>query len=154
MSQYGQSGLELDGHSRGSMTIGNALESQMTNPNSVGSLSDTTIHFFGPAYNVQKADNLLGFLQNRESVTDTKQFNDMILLYQNHLADPVGGLIGKNQSTGGTIPDSSSVFGEAVRAAAGKPVTVHNCYGNSSESTCAEYWQDTGGYPNFKKVLK
>ncbi|CAL60680.1 conserved hypothetical protein; putative haemagglutination activity domain [Herminiimonas arsenicoxydans] len=151
MNQYGRSGLQLDGHSRGAMTIGNALESQVTNQNSVGSLSNTNIRFFGPAYNVQQADNLLNFLQDRAGVIDVNQFNNMILQYQNHFVDPVGGLIGNNQSTGGTIPGESSVIREMVDAVIGRPVTVHNCYGLNAPATCQKYWLESpNGIPHFQ----
>jgi len=146
MVQYGQSGLHLDGHSRGSMTIGNALESLGSVPNAQGALSNTTINFFGPAYNAQKADNLLDFLQGRQSLP-AKQQPATVLQFQNHGADPVGGWIGHNPPTGGTIPEGSSPAREIVRAGTGQPVTTHNCYGRSSERACEGFWQDTGSYP-------
>lgn len=148
MSQYGQSGLHLDGHSRGAMTIGNALESQSGVPNAQGSLSNTTVNFFGPAYNAQQADNLLGTLQDRQSLPGEQQ-SAAVLQFQNHVADPVGGWIGKNPPTGGTIPDGSNPAREAVRAVTGQENTSHNCYGQSREDACAILWKDTGGFPIY-----
>ena len=141
MNQYGQSGLQLDGHSRGAMTIGNALESQANTPNATGSLSRTTINFFGPAYNAQQADDLLSTLQDRSNLPEEQQ-SGAILQFQNHAADPVGGLVGRNSSTGGTIPEGSSTVQEAVRAGTGQPVTVHNCYG-LGPTQCQQFWQDS-----------
>lgn len=90
MLEYGQDGLHLDGHSRGSMTVGNAMESIIKMPGSQGALNSTTISFFGPAYNVSEADALLSYLQNRSAVGDAGQREAMVLTWQNHIADPVG----------------------------------------------------------------
>lgn len=150
MNQYGQDGLHLDGHSRGSMTIGNALQYMEDQSSSGGLLAGTTINFFGPAFNVQKADQLLGSLQDRTSVTDPQKLIDMTLQYQNHMADPVGGLIGGNAPTGGTIPDGSGILTEAIRAATGQPITSHNCYGQSSQQGCGGFWG--GGFPSFQRA--
>jgi filamentous hemagglutinin len=141
MNQYGQTGLQLDGHSRGAMTIGNGLESKAQDPAASGSLSATTIHFFGPAYNAQQADDLLSTLQDRPNLPEVQQ-PGAILQFQNHAADPVGGLIGRNPSTGGTIPESSSTAIEAIRAGTGRTTTVHNCYG-LGPTQCQQFWQDS-----------
>jgi filamentous hemagglutinin len=142
MNQYGQTGLELDGHSRGSMTIGNALESKIKEDNAQGSLSDTTITFFGPAYNAKKADDLLSVLQNRTAMDSATQASEVLKL-QNHIADPIGVLIGGNPATGGSIPEGSSMLQEMLRAATGQDVTSHNCYGKSHDLTCQNFWKDS-----------
>jgi filamentous hemagglutinin len=143
MNKYGQTGLELDGHSRGSMTIGNALESKIKEDNAQGSLSDTTITFFGPAYNAKKADDLLSVLQNRSAMDKATQVGEVLKL-QNHIADPVGGLIGGNPTTGGTIPEGSSMLQEMLRAATGQQNTSHNCYGAGNKSgMCENFWKDS-----------
>ena len=141
MTQYGQTGLQLDGHSRGSLTIGNALDSMTNQPSSQGSLSGTTINFFGPAQNVSNADRTLSGLQNRPAMTPDQQ-TDATIKYQSHMADPVGGIIGLNPSTGGTLPQGSSRIGQAARAATGQENTPHNCYGNSRAERCRDFWQD------------
>ncbi|AMP13302.1 hemagglutinin repeat-containing protein [Collimonas pratensis] len=143
MQQYGENGLILDGHSRGAMTVGNAMESMQNQPGAQGSLSDTLVHFYGPAYNAVKADNILGNLQNRDAISDSTQKNNMVLTYENNIADPVGRLIGGNPATGGTIPDGSSILFQALRAATGQPVTSHNCYGASGSESCGKFWQDS-----------
>lgn len=143
MQQYGENGLVLDGHSRGAMTVGNAMESMQNQPDAQGSLSDTLVHFYGPAYNAVKADNILGNLQNRDAISDPTQKNNMVLTYENNIADPVGRLIGGNPPTGGTIPDGSSILFQALRAATGQPVTSHNCYGASGNENCGKFWQDS-----------
>ncbi|MDX1253530.1 MAG: hypothetical protein IDH49_15020 [Gammaproteobacteria bacterium] len=140
MLQYGQSDLQLDGHSRGSMTIGNAMESLTNSPNAQGSLSGTTVNFFGPAYNAQQADGLLSNLQNRSAMPEEQQ-SGTVLQYMNHVADPVGGLIGGNPPTGGTIPAGSSEFQEWVRAVTMQKDTSHNCYGDIGKRPgCDALW--------------
>lgn len=149
MTQYGQSGLQLDGHSRGSMTVGNAMESLARETGANGSLGNTSINFFGPAYNAQKADELLAWLQNRGGMTSEEK-GRAILMFQNHIADPVGGLplVGNNPGTGGTVPPGSSALVEKVRAVAGQKITVHNCYGaGDPDGACQKFWRDTGGSP-------
>ena len=146
MLQYGQSGLQLDGHSRGAMTIGNAMETLTGISGYQELLSGTTVRFFGPAYNAAAADTLLAGLQNRGAASNP---DAMILTYQNHIADPVGRWIGGNPVTGGTIPEGSSWFGE-VRRALGGTNTSHSCYG-SGAVPCRELWRDQ---PDFIPVSK
>ena len=140
MLQYGQSGLQLDGHSRGAMTIGNAMEALAGISGPQGLLSGTTVSFFGPAYNAAAADTLLAGLQNRDVAANP---NAMILTYQNHIADPVGRWIGWNPATGGTIPEGSSWF-EEVRRALGGTNTSHSCYGVGPDQ-CKPLWIDQPG---------
>lgn len=145
--RYGETGLHIDGHSRGSMTTGNAMESIARLPDPSGSLSNTTLNFYGPAYNAAKADDLLAMLQNRDAMSDEKK-NEMVVQLQNHKTDPVGGWIGWNPGTGGTIPDDSNALKEIKNVAGGK-YTVHNCYGNG-DPACQKFWQDM---PDKKPVL-
>ncbi|MCD6027636.1 MAG: filamentous hemagglutinin protein [Solimicrobium sp.] len=150
MNQYGKDGLHLDGHSRGSITIGNALESLQNQPIAQGSLSGTTINFFGPAYSAQQADAILSHLQNRDLMTNLDDKNKAVLKFENHLADFVGGLIGRNPGTGGTIPDGSSFIEEGIKAVYGEN-TVHNCYGHSIAKACGQFWR---WLPNSQPVLQ
>jgi filamentous hemagglutinin len=149
MNQYGQGNLHLDGHSRGAMTIGNALESVQNQPNAQGTLGGTTINFYGAAYNAEKADNILSDLQNRDAVTDVSKLNGMVIQTETHQADPVGRIIGGNPATGGTIPEGSSTAKEAVTVLGGEN-TVHNCYGAGGED-CEKFWS---GSPNNQPVLQ
>lgn len=150
LNTYGSDGLHLDGHSRGSMTVGNALEAVQGQSNSNGAFGGITVNFFGPAYNVLKADGILANLQGRDGVADANQRGTMVLQYQNHFADPVGMLSGFNSGTGGTIPDETNSIWEAIRAATGQPTTVHNCYGKApATSGCGNFWQDSGGLPRY-----
>ena len=145
MLTYGQTGLHLDGHSRGTMTVGNALGSLLNLPDASGSLSNTNINFFGAAYSVYKADEQLATLQNRDAVTDPKLRDDMVLQYQIHNYDPVGTWpgIGFNPGTGGVIPAGSSALKE-IGAVIGGQFTVHNCYGDGAGADCMKFWTDMG----------
>jgi filamentous hemagglutinin len=149
MQQYGQSGLQLDGHSRGTMTVGNAMTSLTKEPAAQGTLNKTTVNFYGPAYNVRQADELLAWLQNRDSMSPEEK-NKAMLMFQNHDADPVGSwpVVGNNAGTGGSIPDGSNILLEQIKAVTGQENTVHNCYGaGSKDGACVNFWKDTGGKP-------
>ncbi|MRR52063.1 MAG: adhesin, partial [Rhodocyclaceae bacterium] len=119
MTTYGESGLNLVGHSRGAMTIGNAMESLAKDSGSSGTLSNTSLKFVGPAYNAQDAANLLDLLSNGNS-------NSVTL--QNHVDDFVGSIIGWNPATYDQRPGDSSRVREWVRMFGAAP-TVHSCYG-------------------------
>ncbi|MFM0291260.1 two-partner secretion domain-containing protein [Paraburkholderia megapolitana] len=125
---YGATGLVLYTHSRAAMTLGNSMESRQRR-GAVGSLSATQIYFYGPAYNAQKAANLLF------SLSDGKQ--DTVYL-QNHRDDFVGSLIGMNPSTYDKRPEHSHKLFEWVNMFRPSP-TVHGCYGKSSEQCQGDY---------------
>jgi filamentous hemagglutinin len=153
MVQFGQSGLHIDGHSRGTMTTGNAMESLVRDQANVGLLGDTSMNFFGAAYGVNKADTLLGILQDRTKITSAEQRDGLILQYQNHDFDPVARTpgVGFNPGTGGNIPDGSNRLWEWLKVF-GAENTVHNCYANGGEA-CRKYWSHSPtGKPEFVKV--
>ncbi len=153
MTQFGQSGLHIDGHSRGTLTTGSAMESLARDPANVGILGKTSMNFFGAAYSVQKADSLLGVLQSRSGVSSESQREAMELRYQNHNLDPVARLplVGFNPATGGTVPDGSVRVWEWLKVLGGDK-TVHNCYGNGGPA-CKPFWKDsTDGVPHFKRA--
>ena len=141
MDNRGQEGLHLDAHSRGSMAVGNTLEHRAKDPEAKGSLSGTTVSFYGPAYNAEKADKILSNLQGRDAIEDSEASKKMKLKLENHLADPVGRLIGGNPATGGVIPEEESVFKVIVKALSGAVYTSHNCYGNDIPDQCNKHWK-------------
>jgi filamentous hemagglutinin len=124
MEQHGAEGLNLDGHSRGAMTIGNALESLAGQDGSAGLLSNTEIKFVGPAYSAQRAATLLEGLSNG---------NRSVVLLQNHADDFVGVLIGNNPATYDQRPPESSRLNEWWRILGDAP-TAHSCYGTGAAS--------------------
>ncbi|HRQ58264.1 MAG TPA: hemagglutinin repeat-containing protein [Azoarcus taiwanensis] len=117
--QHGADGLDLFGHSRGAMTLGNALEVLARDPAAAGSLSATTLSLFGPAYNASRAAGLLDHLSNGAQPG---------VLLQNHADDFVGRLIGGNPATHDHRPADSSRLVEWLRMF-GETPTVHSCYG-------------------------
>ncbi|SON96082.1 MULTISPECIES: hemagglutinin repeat-containing protein [Xanthomonas] len=135
MLQYGQEGLVLDAHSRGSLTVGNAMESIENLSDSAGLLRETKVNFLGPAYNAGAADNLLAYLQDRGSWSNPQ---DGVLTLQNHANDFVGIFSGLNPVTGGVTPEGGSSLWELLRVMGGKN-TPHNCYG-AAPAECAPLW--------------
>jgi filamentous hemagglutinin len=124
------------------MTIGNAMESIAKMPGADGILAGTTVSFFGLAYNAAKADQLLSVLQDRNTIADSTQRQNMVLTLQNNIADPVGRLIGGNPPTDGTIPDGTTLLEQMLRAATGQKDTSHNCYVSSRDAQCGNFWKD------------
>ena len=126
MRRYGTDGLDITAHSRGSDTTGNAMQILLKDKNNNGVLSNTNIHYFGPADHAQDAANQLNQLSNgRQNYVEL----------QNHNVDVVGGgvLIGNNPVTYGKIPDGSNTFKETLNmlniGSGDHDHTVHNCYG-------------------------
>ena len=56
------------------------------------------------------------------------QQSNAVLRYMSHVADPIGGIVGWNDATGGTIPMGSNPVLERLRAATGQENTSHNLY--------------------------
>lgn len=130
MGHHGADGLNLVGHSRGAMTIGNAMEVLSEQGGSGGMLNNTEIKFVGPAYNAQDAANMLDAMSNG---------NRSVVLLQNHADDFVGTLIGGNPATYGQRPAESSRLNEWWRILGDAP-TVHSCYGTGAVSVdCPKY---------------
>lgn len=129
MNAYGNSGLALYGHSRGAMTIGNAMEALAEEPASSGVLSNTSVSFFGPAYNAQEAAGLLNHLSGGK--------NSVVQL-ENHAADFVGSLIGANPPTWDQIPPGRAKAQEWMDIVR-KDVTTHSCYGRGKGNCDEKY---------------
>ncbi|PKO42237.1 MAG: hypothetical protein CVU29_12005, partial [Betaproteobacteria bacterium HGW-Betaproteobacteria-22] len=135
MNQYGQTGLQVDGHSRGGVTTGNAVEAIASQSNAQGSLSGTDISLFGSAYNAQRAADLLNKLG-----TQDKQGTVQSTV---HIDDFVGTIIGNNPATGGTTPINSNLLKEWVKIFYGDS-TAHNGYGTGKiDGSSESYWQDS-----------
>lgn len=133
MNQYGNRNLQVDGHSRGGMTIGNALETIAQQGNAEGILVGTNISLFGSAYNAEQAADLLNKLSNAIGSVQS----------QVHIDDFVGTILGRNQPTGGTTPINSNLLKEWVKIFYGNS-TPHNNYGNGKPDGSGQaYWQDS-----------
>ncbi len=141
----GSESLQIDGHSRGTLTITNAYSS-LINDGDAGKYNNLRTNMVGAAANVKNADDKLAELQGRNTGNYTEQQkSDMSIHVQGHAADPVHGVIGFNSSTGGTTKPNNvlGVIKEAGRSILGKETTAHNCYGVGNEE-CAikNYWDD------------
>lgn len=126
---YGQDGLNLTGHSRGAMTIGNALEALKGMDNLQSPLSNTTVKLVGSAYNAQDAANSLNDLSGGKKNT---------VQLQVHADDFVGRLLGGNPATYGETPVGSSLIKEWINMFVNS-TTVHNCGGDASIACIKKY---------------
>ncbi len=124
MKQYGNEGLHVDGHSRGGMTLGNAMESLARDPESYGLLGNTTLKLVGPAYGAEDAASLLDWLSGGRQTS---------VQLQNHADDFVGVLLGGNPATHDQRPPESNKLKEWWRIF-GEAPTVHSCYGTGAIS--------------------
>ncbi|MCL7750735.1 hemagglutinin repeat-containing protein [Guyparkeria hydrothermalis] len=120
MAQYGNDGLYLSAHSRGAMTIGNAITSLSRDNSLTDKLTDTRFRLVGPAYNANQFATKVDAI-NGDSPTRVE--------LQNHADDFVGSFIGGNQATYDKRPEDSSRLSEWARMFDEAP-TVHSCYGN------------------------
>ncbi len=121
MYSYGLTGLELYGHSRGTMTLGNMLNSFKQEGVHGIANENTTINLYGPAFNVLVASGLLGY------VSDGKQTT---IGFDGNRYDFVSRIIGGNGYTYGTLPAGSNVWTEWLRVAT-NPISSHTCLGDA-----------------------
>ncbi len=119
--------ITLDGHSRGGMTVGNALTAVQDQGNKGGA---TNVNLFGSAYNAQDAANTVNQLTNGQGQVTSQVHED----------DFVGTALGGNAATGGTTPSGSSTLQEWIKMVGGNS-TAHNNYGNGKdEKGIKDYW--------------
>ena len=72
--------------------------------------------------------------------SDVDVLNSMVVQQQTHEIDFVGRILGRNPSTGGSIPEGSSFLQETLNIFRGAH-TVHSCYVNGEEG-CGSRWDD------------
>jgi filamentous hemagglutinin len=111
--------VTLDGHSRGGMTVGNALNAVNEQGGKGGA---TNVNLFGSAYNAQDAANTVNQITNGQGQVTS----------QVHKDDFVGTALGGNAATGGATPTGSSTLQEWIKMLGGNS-TVHNNYGKGKE---------------------
>ena len=143
MKQYGKDDLYLGSHSRGTLTLSNALKALNTEDNRAKKLlSGTTIKMVGPAADVTRADGYLSQLQTGKERTTS----DGSIRIENHASDPVGSmpiLLGGNPATTsennlnkGWIARISDIFGDNS--------SVHNCYGLGQQQCVIDGYRTKG----------
>ncbi len=138
--------ITLDGHSRGGMTVGNALTAVQEQGGAGGK---TNVNLYGSAYNAQDAANTVNQITNGQGQVTS----------QVHKDDFVGTVLGGNAATGGTSPAGSSTLQEWIKMLGGGS-TAHNNYGEGKEmpngqggtkSNVGDYWE--GEKPKPQTVL-
>uniref|UniRef100_UPI0035D0CB6B hemagglutinin repeat-containing protein n=1 Tax=unclassified Bartonella TaxID=2645622 RepID=UPI0035D0CB6B len=129
MYSYGLTGLELYGHSRGTMTLGNMLNSFKQEGVHGIANENTTINLYGPAFNVLVASGLLGY------VSDGKQ---TIVGFDGNRYDFVSRIIGGNGYTYETIPAGSNWWKEWWRVIM-NPISSHTCLGDAGQKCQKRY---------------
>ena len=143
MKQYGKDDLYLGSHSRGTLTVSNALKALNTEDNREKKLlSNTTVKMVGPAADVTRADGYLSQLQTGKERTAS---NGSIRI-ENHASDPVGSmpiLLGGNPATTsennlnkGWIARISDIFGDNS--------SVHNCHGLGQRQCITDGYRTEG----------
>jgi filamentous hemagglutinin len=130
--------ITLDGHSRGGMTVGNALTAVQQQGGAGGK---TNVNLFGSAYNAQDAANTVNQITN--GTGEVKQSTNNY--------DFIGRILGGNAGTGGTIPPGSSALEEVIRTMGGA-ATVHNCYG-AGKAECTDRFGKDNVAPPLVPVL-
>ncbi len=119
--------ITLDGHSRGGMTVGNALTAVQEQGGGDGK---TNVNLFGSAYNAQDAANTVNQITG-----GTGQVTSQV-----HKDDFVGTVLGGNAATGGITPTGSSTLQEWIKMLGGDS-TSHNNYGDGkNEKGIKDYW--------------
>ena len=127
MALYGKKGLEMAGHSRGSMTVLNKMKS-IQNKGAHGSLEETLLYLFGPAASARTAAGLLYSLSNGKQDT---------VYLQSHNEDFVGAFLGGNPLTYDTVLEGSSNIKEWFNMFEDQP-TVYSCYGSNIPERCGK----------------
>ena len=129
MKQYGKDDLYLGSHSRGTLTLSNALKALNTEDNQAKKLlSGTTIKMVGPAADVTRADGYLSQLQTGKERTTS----DGSIRIENHASDPVGSmpiLLGGNPATTSENNLNKSWLQRTADMFSDERLSVHNCHG-------------------------
>ncbi len=120
MYLYGNTGLHIDAHSRGTLTAGNGSYN-LVNRGVHGIAKETRVNFFGPAYNTQNMANTLYILRDGKQTT---------VGLENHADDFVGIKFGGNPATFHQRPLGSNAVKEAKKVLSGHP-SPHDCYSHA-----------------------
>ncbi|QTO01574.1 hemagglutinin repeat-containing protein [Aggregatibacter sp. 2125159857] len=144
MKQYGKDDLYLGSHSRGTLTLSNALKALNTEDNLAKKLlSGTTIKMVGPAADVTRADGYLSQLQTGKERTTS----DGSIRIENHASDPVGSmpiLLGGNPATTSENNLNKSWLQRTADMFSDERLSVHNCHGLGQRQCITDGYR-TGG---------
>ena len=127
--QYGKQKLYIRAHSRGTLTLSNALKALNKEDNREKKLlSNTSVKMVGPAADVTRADGYLSQLQTGKERTAS----DGSIRIENHASDPVGSmtiLLGGNPTTTSENNLNKSWLQRTADMFSDEPLSVHNCHG-------------------------
>ena len=144
MKQYGKDDLYLGSHSRGTLTVSNALKALNTEDNREKKLlSNTTVKMVGPAADVTRADGYLSQLQTGKERTAS----DGSIRIENHASDPVGSmpiLLGGNPTTTSENNLNKSWLQRTADMFSDERLSVHNCHGLGQQQCITDGYR-TGG---------
>ena len=144
MKQYGKDDLYLGSHSRGTLTVSNALKALNTEDNREKKLlSNTTVKMVGPAADVTRADGYLSQLQTGKERTAS----DGSIRIENHASDPVGSmpiLLGGNPATTSENNLNKSWLQRTADMFSDERLSVHNCHGLGQRQCIIDGYR-TGG---------
>ncbi|WP_279426938.1 hypothetical protein [Glaesserella parasuis] len=128
MEKYGKDHLFAGAHSRGTLTVTNALNALNTEENREAKLlSGTTIKMVGPAADVTHADEVLSELQTGKQ----RESPEGSIRIENHQQDPVGSLPILLDGNPATMDDNTQNRGfiRRILDMFGDNSSMHNCYG-------------------------
>ncbi|WP_353886393.1 hemagglutinin repeat-containing protein [Haemophilus sp. SZY H35] len=144
MKQYGKDDLYLGSHSRGTLTLSNALKALNTEDNRAKKLlSGTTIKMVGPAADVTRADGYLSQLQTGKERTTS----DGSIRIENHASDPVGSmpiLLGGNPATTSENNLNKSWLQRTADMFSDERLSVHNCHGLGQQQCVIDGYRTKG----------
>ena len=144
MKQYGKDDLYVGAHSRGTLTVSNALKALNTEDNREKKLlSNTSVKMVGPAADITRADGYLSQLQTGKERTTS----DGSIRIENHASDPVGSmpiLLGGNPATTSENNLNKSWLQRTADMFSDERLSVHNCHGLGQRQCITDGYR-TGG---------
>ncbi|MBQ9259414.1 MAG: hemagglutinin repeat-containing protein, partial [Neisseriaceae bacterium] len=129
LQTYGQDNLYVGSHSRGTLTVANALKSLDTEENRKNKiLSGTNMKMVGPAANVSNSDTRLSQLQGFGETRTTEDAKSRAIRFESHNGDLVSRIVGMNPATTDTNEKDKNIL-QQWKDIFGDYSSPHNCYG-------------------------
>ncbi|SUV44417.1 Uncharacterised protein [Bartonella doshiae] len=125
---YGNTGLRLNAHSRGGMTVYNGFHS-LKQQGFWGIAGKTNVNLYGPASNAEATADMLKYLRGDKQTS---------VGFDGHRYDFVSRIIGGNDYTYETVPAGSNRWKE-WRNMFSDPNSVHTCLGHASPQCRYDY---------------
>lgn len=135
--------MVLNGHSRDSLTVDNAMGSTL-DKFGTGSAAGLNVNFYGAAANAVRAGDKLTRLQGGTGDNAAQALKSTV-----HPQDQVGTFLGENQQTqDGAKNDSRGFWANIWNIMKGED-TPHNCYGSGPSGCKTYYWPNSPTGPIF-----